>query len=541
MGWRFDSVRRRAARLCAALAFALPAGGAGAQAEPQGPFFAVTAYRVEGDNPLGEARAQSVLAPFAGERVPLDQLQAAAAALERALHDAGFGFYRVVLPPQDSERVVVLKVLAFTVGSVRLRGNEFRDEANVRASLPELKEGASPNTLRLARDLALANENPARRVLTAFRAGAEADTVDATLEVTDSRSLTGFAQLANTGTAATGMQRLTVGASHANLFDRDHQLTATYTWSPEQQSKVRQWGAFYRAPLYGFGGMVSAYYTESNVQSGTAAGVSITGGGQFGGVQYTQYFAPRGDYRDYVTVGVDFKQFDSNVTIAGTGAAASTCASIGSRPLTLTYTGRYEGADQILTFNADYARNLPGGPNNAQGAYDRCNPPADASMNLTAAWAVLRFGADLAWRLPGDWQFAARLRTQFSGQALIPGEKFGVGGAQSVRALGERALTGDGGLQASVEMWLPPFGQAPRWLVFYDFGRVKTLQPVLPQTSYESVGSVGVGLRWQYGNSFSLGLDFAQVIEGHARSATEYGVANTRGHNRLHMNALLRF
>lgn len=525
-----------------------------AQADAQGPTFVVSAYRVEGENPLGETAARNILAGFTGEKVSLDQLQAAAAALERALHDAGYGFYKVVLPPQDSERVVVLRVLAFTIGSVRVRNNEFRDEANVRTSLPELKEGASPNTLRLARDLALANENPGRRVVSAFRAGAKPDTVDATLEVNDSRPLTGFAQLANTGTAATGMQRLTVGASHSNLFDRDHQLTATYTWSPEQQSKVRQWGAFYRAPLYGWGGMLSAYYTESNVQSGTAAGVAITGGGQFGGVQYTQYFAPRGDYRDYLTIGYDFKLFESNVLGAPVG-----CARIGSRPLSLSYAGRYEGADQVLTFNIDGVRNLPGGIANAQAHYDACNAPADASKNFSAAWSALRLGGDLAWRLPRDWQLAARLRYQAAAQALIPGEKFGIGGAQSVRALGERALVGDSGVQFSAEVWTPALAGGARFLVFYDYGRVKNYLPLAGfisyssappgvallsghgLTSYDSVGSVGIGLRWQYEATFALSLDFAQVVQGNAPSADVLNLQNVRGHNRLHLNALLRF
>jgi hemolysin activation/secretion protein len=552
-GGRPIFARAGAVGACAVLLIAVPPAPAIAQGTAL-PTFAVSRFRVEGDNPLGPERAQAVLAPFAGPAVTLDQLQEAAASLERALHDAGFGFYKVVLPPQDTEAEVALRVLAFTIGTVRVRNNEFRDEANVRASLPELKEGGSPNTLKLARDLALANENPGRRIVSAFRAGAVPDTVDATLEVSDSRPLSGFAQLANTGTAATGMQRLTVGMAHSNLFDRDHQLTATYTTSPEYSSKVRQWGAFYRAPLYGWGGMLSAYYTESNVQSGSAAGVAITGGGQFGGIQYTQYFAPRGDYRDYLTLGYDFKLFESNVTGAPAG-----CARIGSHPVTLSYSGRYDGADALLTFNVDLVRNLPGGVANSQSAYDACNPPADPSKNLTAAWSAMRFGADLAWRLPRDWQFASRLRYQGAGQQLIPGEKFGVGGASSVRALGERALVGDGGVQFSAELWSPALAGGVRALVFYDHGRVKNLNPLAGfisyssapagvallaghgLTSYDSVGSIGLGLRWQYQNNFSIALDYAQVVQGNTQAGDVLNLQNVRGHNRLHMNALLRF
>ncbi len=531
--------------LCIAALLAALCGEAIAQGAPGAPQVVVKGYRVEGANPLGEARVQAVLAPFAGSAVGLERLQAAAEALEAALRESGYGFYRVILPPQDVGEIITLKVLAFALDKVTVKGLEFFSEPNIRASLPALREGASPNTMTLARDLALANENPSKRVVAAFRPGEKPDTLDANLEVSDSRPLSAFAQLANTGTSATGISRLTFGASHANLFDRDHQLTATYTISPERLSAVKQWGVFYRAPVYGVGGMVSAYWTESNVSSGSAAGVNITGGGRFAGIQYTQYFAPRGDYRDYFTLSFDDKQFNNNVTIAGLGAAAAAaanaCARIASRPLTGSYSGRYEGADTTVSFNVDYARNFPGGTRNAQADYDACNPPADPSKNLTAAWSMLRLGGDIGWRVGGEWLLAGRVRSQFTGNSLISGEKFGVGGAQSVRALNERAMAGDTGVSTSLEVWSPPWWQGTRWLVFYDHGRVRTLQPAPGSLMYESVGSVGFGMRWQYQTQLSLALDYGVVVVGNSPNADVTNRSNVRGHDRLHLNMVVKF
>jgi hemolysin activation/secretion protein len=505
----------------------------------------VQGFRIEGENPIGESAAQALLREFSGPAVSLDRLEAAAVRLERAIHEAGYGFYRVIVPPQEAGATITLKVLVFTLDRVDIKGATYFSEPNIRASLPALQEGRSPNTLNLARALALANENPAKRVVTAFRAGEKPDTVDANVEVTESAVLSPFAQLANTGTAATGITRLTVGASHANLFDRDHQLTATYTLSPERISAVRQWGVFYRAPVYGTGGMVSAYWTESNVSSGSAAGVAITGGGRFAGIQYTQYFAPRGDYRDYFTLSFDDKQFNNNVTIAGLGAAAAAaanaCARIASRPLTGSYSGRYEGANTTVSFNVDYVRNFPGGTHNAQADYDACNPPADPSKNLTAAWSMLRLGGDAGWRFGDEWLLAGRVRSQFTGNALIAGEKFGVGGAQSVRALNERAMAGDTGVSTSLEVWSPAWWQGTRWLVFYDHGRVRTLQPAPGSLMYESVGSVGFGMRWQYRTQLSLSLDYGVVVLGNAPNADVTNRQNVRGHDRLHLNMVVKF
>ena len=96
-------------------------------------------------------------------------------------------------------------------------------------------------------------------------------------------------------------------------------------------------------------------------------------------------------------------------------------------------------------------------------------------------------------------------------------------------------------MQTSVALWLPPFSPALRGLVFHDFGRLKTLQPAIGAVSYEAVASLGFGVRWQYGASVSVALDYAQVVQGHGPSGAVLNVQNTRGHNRLHVNAIVKF
>ena len=492
---------------------------AAAGSAPASPMFTINEYVIDGDNPIGDAAARAVLAPFLGPNVSLERLQAAAEALELALHDAGHGFYRVVVPPQEGEGKVRLKTLAFTVGTVSVRNNQSFSEANIRASLPALREGTSPNTAVLARDLALANENPSKRVVAAFKQGEKPDTVDANLETTDSRPLSATLSVANTGTQTTGMSRATFAVSHANLFDRDHQGTFSYTTSPERPSQVEQFGAYYRVPVYGWGGMVSAYYSTSTVNSGTVANFfNVTGRGTFMGITYTQYFAPRGDYRDYVTIGIDDKYFD-NSQLPGS------LNSIRSRPIAVSYTARNDASWGVWGFNADYARNWAAGGANDSAIYG-VGPPAGAS----AQWDAWRFGGDLSARLPRDWLFNGRVRGQWARSPMIAGEQFGVGGAQSVRGFLERAVGGDAGVQASVELWTPPLVEGLRLLGFVDYGRIYNHAGRLP---VGELSSVGVGVRWQAGSNVSLSTDYAQV---------QRGIGTTvRGHDRLHVSLLLRF
>lgn len=154
---------------------------------------------------------------------------------------------------------------------------------------------------------------------------------------------------------------------------------------------------------------------------------------------------------------------------------------------------------------------------------------------------MVRLGSDPGYRFSGEWLLAAHLRSQLSGHSLIPGEKFGTGNAQSVRALGERALIGDAGVQTRMEVWLPPLWQGIRVLAFYDYGRLKTLEPQLPATAHDSVGSVGFGLRRQYQTALSLSFDYGVVVQGHGRSGEVLNIPNTRGHDRLHFSAVVKF
>ena len=173
--------------------------------------FSVTRFVVEGENPLPKDLTDATLAPFIGQHSGIERLQQAALALEEVLRQGGFGFHRVVLPPQDIGGEIKLQMFKFTLGSVAVKGNQVFSNDNILRSLAQLQAGVSPNTHSLARDLAVANENPSKRANVTFKQGSVADTIDATVDVVDSKTLTGFVSLSNIGNLATGYNRVTAG------------------------------------------------------------------------------------------------------------------------------------------------------------------------------------------------------------------------------------------------------------------------------------------------------------------------------------------
>ena len=121
--------------------------------------------------------------PFLRADATIETLQKATAALETALRDKGFGLHRVALPPQEVGDTVTLTIVKFTVAKVRSKARSIYDEGNVRRTLPELREGESPNFKPLAIQTAIANENPNKQIQVGLREAEEPDKIDATITV----------------------------------------------------------------------------------------------------------------------------------------------------------------------------------------------------------------------------------------------------------------------------------------------------------------------------------------------------------------------
>ena len=197
----------------------------------QAPVFVIRGFKVTGDNPLADGETTRVLAPFLRTDATLDTLQNAATALEAALRQQGFSLHRVSLPPQEIGDTIALQVSSFKIGKVDIVNNSAYSDANVRHALPELREGATPNFTRLSIQNALANESLNRRLSVVLRESEAAGEIDATVRVKGERPWFADVALSNGGSRETGRDRVTLLASHGNLWDQDHGLDLAYTTS----------------------------------------------------------------------------------------------------------------------------------------------------------------------------------------------------------------------------------------------------------------------------------------------------------------------
>lgn len=494
--------------------------------------FPIRGFRIEGDNPLPEADAQRVLAPFVRPDATIETLQQATAALETELRTRGFGLHRVALPPQEVGSTVRLDIVKFTIGKVGFEGRQIYSEANIRRSLPELQEGQSPNFRTLAIQTAIANENPNKQVQVGLRESDEPDRIDATITVKEQRPWTAAVALSNNGNESSGKDRLIVTGGHTNLFDRDHQFVGAYTTSVERTEDVKQFGAAYRIPLYALGGVFGATYTKSDVV-GNFGTFTSTGAGHTFAMAYTHYLPPQGGRRSYVSLGIEDKLFEGAL-LNGQPFGQEDRR---SRPVTLGYTARTETDQAAWGYNAELAWNTTSGRNNDLASYQTEDPRIE-----TAAWKALRGAASYTGQLASQWIWTTRMAFQYSPDLLIAGEQFGIGGVGSVRGTDvDRPVTGDSGISGTAEILTPEFTPGLRGLAFADAGYVRNHQPdgqANPRS--DALASVGFGLRYAQG-PFTATFDYGVLVRGSRVPLTVNSGSPQKGDDRIYVTVGVRF
>ena len=516
--------------------FAADNGSPGNDESQSVPRFEIKSFQVEGNSRLDRVEIDSTLARYTGANKDFSTIRKAMEALEAKYHRQGYTAVQVILPEQElKDGIVRLVIIEKKIQSVKIEGNKYFDEQNIRNSIPAMREGELPNFDKISTELKLANEHPAKKINLLLKPGEKESDVEANLKVADEKAwrvaLTGD----NTGNDETGETRAGVLLQHNNLFNLDHLVTLQYVTSPEKIDKVTILGFGYRIPLYSFGDSLDLYATYSDIDSGTVqAGITdmqISGRGSFFGFKYNQNLTHIGSYEHKLSYGLDYRKYRDNVSVA---SDLNMDTDITVHPVSLTYAGNYQFSRGVAGFNLSAARNIPGGSDGHDEDFELVRH--DASDDYT----VFLYGATFSFALPADIQLRLMYKGQYTNDALIPGEQFGLGGASSVRGFHEREVIDDRGNAGTVEIYSPDIfrllnisqGQC-RMLAFYDAGDVSRVSPLPSEESYTSASSAGAGIRLALGKTFTMSTDYGYGLH----------VNGTRldRHSRWHLAAILSF
>jgi len=523
--------------LVAASAVAPAAWAADAPAKAAPATVNVSRYQIEGNTLLDAALVDEVLKAYLGARTPAELGQAAQAVQQR-FRSAGHSAVLVYLPEQAvKDGVVVLRVLEGRLAHVSVSGNRRVTAAQVRAALPALVEGRSPQVALIDTQVQLANLNPSRQLAVVLEEGTARGEVDARITVTERHPQAWTLSLDNSGNRATGEARLGLSWQHADLFKRDHQLQVQVQTSPDHPSQVRIASATYRAPLPDWASLFTVYGAYSSVNagvSGSAAGaVQFAGQGRVLGMNLSRQLDRWRGIDQRLSIGLDSRDYLNDCSVQGlpAGACGAAGESVTVRPASLQYNALMPG-ELPASLEVTALHNLGlGGPHAGQASVQAVRPGG------RLLYRALRLSAAVAGSAPAGWQWQARVQTQASPDALVPGEQLGLAGAGTVRGYEERELSADSGAVASLEFTSPAWSQgaggaadaeALSWRVaaFADAakGWMRADTACRPGAGSScAIASAGLGLRLAKGPRTQLRLDAALPLKD-GRSTTAHNV-----------------
>ncbi|WP_310451483.1 ShlB/FhaC/HecB family hemolysin secretion/activation protein [Sulfuritalea sp.] len=538
-------MKKAIARVLAAVL--ILAAGALNHAIGQDASFDIVRFQIEGNSILPAQRAQELVAPFVGQRRNYGDVQKALEALEDEFRRLGYGTVQVYVPEQElTTGVVRLQVSEGVIGKVTITGNKYFNDANVRAGVPDLKEGVAPNMRKLSENVQLSNENPAKQVEVTLGVSEEEGKVNARVEVKEEDPDRLYLTLDNTGTKASGKHRLGVAYQNANLGNSDQVLTLAYTtaldppggmkilgnrvlpWQDGNGVKVDIFSIGYRLPLYALGDSIDFIYGNSSTDTPSTSptlgtGLGINGKGEVFGFRYNHIFPRAGEFTSKLVLGLDYKYLNSRCAINGnpTPFGLAGCTPHTFRPVSATYSGQWQKPGEAIDFNVGLVHHLfPMGSRfdyaAAPGGNDRYS--AASGYQTKDEFTALRFGGSYTTALTGDWLLRIAASGQHANNALPAGERLGVAGSTAVRGFLERAVAVDRGYFANIEAYSPDIAArlgVPgnlKWLVFYDFAQGSNLNPSVNQQV--NIASLGVGLRYNINKDVSARLDIARVMDG---------------------------
>ncbi|MFZ5502219.1 MAG: ShlB/FhaC/HecB family hemolysin secretion/activation protein [Pseudomonadota bacterium] len=486
--------------------------------------FDISGYTLEGATYLTQAEIDAAVAPFVGKEKDFSDVQRALEAVENAYAQIGLTAVQVLLPEQELERGAIrFRVIESRFGKVTVKDNQFVSEANVLNAIPSVRSGNLPNSKQIARELKLANENPARQMNVVLKAGTKDDEVDANVVVTDSKPTAWGVSLDNTGSPETGRTRLGVSFRHANVLDRDHVANFQYQMSPEQTNRVMVLGGSYKVPLYQRGASVEFFAGYSSVNSVVSGLSNFQGGGTLLSARYNQSLPRFSKFDPRISFGLDWRDF-SRIQQNNTTTIFNEVVVM---PISVSYMAQGKFAQSDVNLNASLAANIQGMDKGRAGDFARYDT-APGAIQPKPDYKVARYGASYARLLGDDWQIRAVLNGQWSPDVLVQGEQMRLGGMDAVRGFSEGFVGGESGTRWNLEGYTPEVsknGIRIRGLLFADGGQIRKADG-----THSSISGAGIGLRGSLTDRLMLRLDVAQVLNADPVSDPLQRVGDWRTH-----------
>ncbi|MEQ9408024.1 MAG: ShlB/FhaC/HecB family hemolysin secretion/activation protein [Fuerstiella sp.] len=447
-----------------------------------------------------------------------------------------------VPPGQDiTDGVVQIVITEAQIGAVRFEGHDCCSVGSLRQQ-SWLRSGQRIYTSCLQDELVWLNRSPYRDVSVNLQPGMQSGTADVVYHVHEEQPYRLYAGYEDSGTRATGLERVLFGVQLAHLGGRDHLLDYRYTTDAEfgHQNRGIDVHAFsYEVPIFANRDTWTIFGMWGDVGSAVdTPGSRVLTEGRFWQLsgRYRHTLSESSCQVDTLTFGVDTKAANNFADFGGLLAASTTVSDVHLVNFMAGVDSRQTFADGWTHYSMDVFFS-PGGllTNNRAKDFRNTRPGA------LATYGYARGLVERQYAVNRRSDVMVRLTGQVATGELLPTEQLGLGGYDSVRGYDRRSLNGDNGYILNVEYRSKPIIRCCQGsessltlLAFGDLGQQYNWgsDAVLPNA--DVLASAGVGLRY--------------LIDPHCTVRVDYGVPLTeapfqasRDHGRLHIGAILAY
>lgn len=489
-----------------------------ADAAPRGPRVTLSRIDVLGGFAELTDAAQTAAQTLHGRAVSMNDIQRAAAALERAYNDAGYVLARVIVPPQQlvDGGSLSLRVVDGFIEDVVVEAVPERLRAPVRERLNRLVGQTQLTSTQLERELLVAGELPGLRLRSALVRGTREGGTRLVVE----SSLVPMAlqmQFDNGLSDALGRTQLSATLALNSPLARGEQWYAALAYAPSQSvgrpAALRTLGAGLVLPLGARGMALNTEYTHSSTAPQDLPGTLATVG-------------------EFERLAVRITQpllRDRNDRLDLHGALEHISQTLTASEFALDLNqDRY----QVLRLGVEGAFALPQGTavradaslDTGLGGRDAASSAASglptSRQGASARFNKATFGTDLQHTSADAWRLDWRTRGQLAfGRPLFTPESLTLVGPDTLSAFDPGSLSADEGLVTRLQighLLNVGLSDGNTGLLAYGFvaaARGHVFEATAAQAATIEAAAAGVGLRLEHsagpGRSLSFALEAA--------------------------------
>lgn len=465
-------------------------------------------------------KVATVFEGYLGQPMSLASLNAMVREAIVAYRKSDMPVVDVLVPEQEvSTGTLQLVVIEGRLGDVIVEGNQFTSSAYLEGQV-SLDRGDIIQESVLMEDLSWLNKNPFRRVDLIYSPGQDYGTTDVILRTEDVNPLNFYIGYEDTGTDLLGQDRFIAGVNWGGPFFFGPESIVSYQFSTnldgdaELQGHTGVWTSY--LPWRHYLTLVGATVSSDARIVVDGEEIDIGGLNRQIGARYAIPLPAISSLTQELELGFDVKSSNSDLFFNSLEVFDTTTEivqfSLGYNVVQRDRNGMTRIDNEIVWSPGNMTSN------NDDETFQTQRGEASAE------YVYARSRIERTIDLPGSWTLLGRVEGQLSNANLLASETLGAGGFDTVRGFEQRIARGDNGIITSLELRTPPVSFA-KWsgfynvrdamvgLVFFDYAYLSNENLLPDEIDSISLGSVGVGIRYQVDDNLTVRLDYGWQID----------------------------